>query len=126
MASKAQPPTHIVDAVRRVSSNLAGAVEHVAWTGVSWRIGAKTFVHVVQIDDERPAAYARVFDTAGPATVITVQADDDERQALAHVGPPFYLPPWRPGIVGVRIDEHTDWTELTELVTDSHGICKRH
>jgi hypothetical protein len=70
MASKAQPPTHIVDFVRGICASLAGTVEYLAWTGVSWRIGAETFVHVIQIAEKRPAAYAKVFDTAGPATVI--------------------------------------------------------
>jgi YjbR len=116
-------PNDVVEAVRRVCATLADVNEHAAWIGTSWRTGTKTFAHVVQIDEGWPPAYARAFDTTGPATVITFQAEPDEREALAHNGPPFYLPPWRPGIVGVRITDQTDWIELAELITESHAIC---
>jgi hypothetical protein len=123
MTARPQPPSHVIDRVRDICRSLEGAVEHEAWTGTSWRVANTTFVHVVQVADSWPPSYARVFDTAGPATVITFQADLDERHALEQVGPPFYLPNWRPGIVGTVINDRTDWTELTELVTDSHRIC---
>jgi hypothetical protein len=57
--------------------------------------------------------------------VITFQAEADEREALAHIGPPFYFPPWRLGVVGARITDKTDWIELAELITESHAICSR-
>jgi hypothetical protein len=118
-----QPPNDIVDAVRRVCASLADVNEHGAWTGISWRVGTKTFAHVAQINAGWPPAYARAFNTSGPATVITFQAELDEREALARIGPPFYLPPWRPGIVGARITDRTDWIELAELISESHTIC---
>ena len=122
MTDRPQPPDATVDEVRAIAMSLADADEHHAWTGTSWRIGATTFAHLVEISNGWPPAYAKAFDTHGPATVVTFQADTDERHALADLGHPFHLPPWRPGIVGLIVDADTDWTELAELITDSHRI----
>ena len=90
---------------------------------MSWRRADVTFAHVVEITDGWPKAYASVFGTDGPTTVVTFQAAPDEYQALRAAGHPFHHPPWRPGIVGVVIDDSTDWTELAELVTESYREC---
>jgi hypothetical protein len=111
--------------VRAMCAPLERALEHDAWTGASWRIGRCTFAHVLEIVDGRPPAYARAFATIGPATVLTFQCASDERAALAHAGPPFHLPAWRPGIVGVTIDQDTDWAHIGELIAESHAICLR-
>jgi hypothetical protein len=124
MTHRQQPPEAITEAVRRICVALPDVTEHDAWTGISWRTGTKTFAHIVQIDAGWPPAYAQAFATAGPATVVTFQAIPNEREALAQIGPPFYLPSWRPGIVGARITDQTDWIELAELITDSHTICR--
>ncbi|HEX6421738.1 MAG TPA: MmcQ/YjbR family DNA-binding protein [Acidimicrobiales bacterium] len=121
--SRPQPPEDVVEALRTICAPLPGATEHQAWTGTSWRVAGATFAHVVQIDGGWPPAYAAAFRTAGPATVVTFQADSDERAALGEAGPPFHLPPWRPGVVGLSIDGGTDWRELAELVADSHRLC---
>jgi YjbR len=123
MAHRPQPPEAIAEAVRRICADLPDVAEHDAWTGISWRAGTKTFAHIVQIDAGWPPTYASAFATPGPVTVITFQAEPNEREALAHLGPPLYLPPWRPGIVGARITAETDWIELAELIADSHTIC---
>jgi YjbR len=125
MSHRPQPPEAITEAVRRICADLPDVTEHDAWTGISWRTGTKTFAHIVQIDAGWPPIYASAFATPGPVTVITFQAEPNEREALAHLGPPFYLPSWRPGIVGARITAETDWIELAELITDSHTICHR-
>jgi hypothetical protein len=114
-----QPPDDVVERLRAICAEFADAREHEAWTGTSWRRGKVTFVHVVEITDGWPPAYASAFGTDGPATVVTFQAAPDEYEALRAVGPPFHHPPWRPGIVGVVVDDSTDWTELAELVAES-------
>lgn len=113
----------VTERLRRICNSLPGAREHEAWTGTSWRVGAFTFVHTLEIRAGRPAGYARVFGTDGPAVVVTFQADEDERRALAASGRGFVLPPWRPGVVGVVVDGSTDWTELTELIVESHRLA---
>jgi len=123
MTDRRQPPAAVVDQVRAIVCALPHAQEHQAWTGTSWRVANTTFTHIIHIADGWPPAYANAFNTDGPATVITFQAESDERHALAAIGDPYHLPPWRPGIVGITINSETDWTELAELLTDSHRLC---
>ena len=118
-----QPPSAVVDRIRAICTRLPGAREHEAWTGTSWRIGRTTFAHVVQIAHGRPAAYARAFATDGPVTVVTFQAPPEDRAAFAATGDPYHLPPWRPGIVGLVLDDATDWSLVAEHLEDSHREC---
>ena len=76
------PPAGLVTRVGSICERLAGAVEHDAWTGTSWRVGGTTFAHIVQIAGGWPAAYARAAGSDGPSTVVTFQADDLERAVL--------------------------------------------
>jgi hypothetical protein len=120
---RAQPPEDVVDRLRAICARLPDAREHDAWTGTSWRIGNATFAHVVQIADGRPPAYATAFATDGPATVVTFQAPAEDRDAIRAIGHPYHLPPWRPGIAGVVIEDTTEWSELAERIEDSFREC---
>lgn len=113
----------VTERLRGICASLPGAREHDAWAGTSWRVGTFTFAHTLEIRDGRPAGYAGVFGTGGPVVVVTFQADADEGRALAASGRGFVLPPWRPGVVGLVVGEDTDWTELAELVTESHRLA---
>ena len=55
--------------------------------------------------------------------MLTFRSSGDELLALVHAGPPFYKPPWSPTIVGMVLDDDTDWAEVTELVTESYRFC---
>ncbi len=121
-----QPPEPLVDRVRELCAGLPDAREHEAWTGTSWRIGSTTFAHVVQITGGRPPAYAKAFATDGPATVLTFQAPPEDLDALRATGHPYHRPPWRPGIVGVVLDDATDWSDLAARVEDSFRECGGH
>lgn len=55
--------------------------------------------------------------------MLTFRAAGEELLALVHAGLPFYKPPWSPTIVGLVIDDDTDWAEVTDLVTESYRIC---
>jgi hypothetical protein len=37
-------------------------------------------------------------------------------------GPPFFAPPWRGDEVGLELGDDVDWTEVTELLTDSYCV----
>lgn len=112
-------PEPVVASVRAIAMALPEVREEHAWTGTRWVIGRHTFAHVVQLADGWPPVYCRAAGTDGPATVLTFQSAGDELEALSHLGHPFFRPPWRPGIVGMFVDDQTDWTEVEELLTDS-------
>lgn len=82
--------------------------EHAAWTGVAWRVGTRTVAHVFGGEDQ-------VFR-------ITFRAEPDEVMAFQHLGDPYFRASWGRNVVGMMLDEDTDWDELGELLTDSYCI----
>jgi hypothetical protein len=122
MADRRQVPAEVVAAVRAVCAGLPEAVEEAAWVGTRWRIRTATFAHVVMIDGGWPPVYARTVGRDGPVTVLTFQSAGDELEAFGRLGHPFFRPTWRPGIVGMVLDDATDWTEVAELVTESYCL----
>ena len=119
---RAEVADEIVDALRTICLGLPETRQEDAWVGTRWRVRMATFAHVVTIDGGHPPAYARAAGTDGPATVLTFRAAGAELDALAHAGAPFFKPVWFRDIVGMTIDEHTDWVEVAELVTDSYCV----
>jgi len=83
----------------------------VAWVGVRWRVGNATVAHVFGGEDQRFR--------------ITFRAEPDEAFAFEHLGEPYFRAGWGHNVVGLLLDEHTDWEELTELLTDSYCIQAR-
>ena len=118
----ADVPAAVVTRLRAVCAGLPDAREEQGWIGTRWRICEQTFAHLVRIEDGWPPAYARAAGTGGPVTVLTFQSAGEELDALGAAGPPFFRPPWRPGIVGLVVGEDTDWAEVAELVTDSYRL----
>ena len=114
------------DVVARVASTalaLPDAYEEDAWTGVRWRVRTKTFAHVLVAQEGYTSAYRDVTGVTEPTTVLTFRAYGDELLVLANAGPPFYRPPWSPTVVGMVLDDDTDWGEVAELVTESYRFC---
>jgi len=114
------------DVVARIASTalaLPDAYEEDAWTGVRWRVRSKTFAHVLVAQEGYTSAYRDVTGVTEPTTVLTFRSWGDELLALTQAGPPFYQPPWSPTIVGMVLDEDTDWDEVAELVTESYRFC---
>jgi hypothetical protein len=118
-----EPSADVVLRVAAAALALPEAYEEDAWTGVRWRIRAKTFAHVLVAQEGYTSAYREVTGIAEPTTVLTFRASGDELLALAHAGPPFYRPPWSATSVGMVLDEATDWAEVAELVTESYRFC---
>ncbi len=115
-----------VDDVARVASTalaLPDAYEEDAWTGVRWRVRGKTFAHVLVAQEGYTSAYRDMTGVTEPTTLLTFRSSGDELLALANAGPPFYQPPWSPTVVGMVLDDHTDWGEVAELVTESYRLC---
>jgi hypothetical protein len=79
-----------------------------AWVGTRWRVGSATVAHVFGGED---GLFRIMF-----------RAEPDEVMALAHLGDPYFKASWGSDVVGLLIDERTDWAELAELLTDSYCI----
>ncbi len=108
MAERPLVPTEMVG---RLASILAGFPEcrqEDAWVGVRWRVGSATVAHVFGGEDQ-------LFR-------ITLRAEADEVVAFEHLGPPYFRGQWGANVVGLILDDDTDWVELTELLTDSYCL----
>jgi hypothetical protein len=53
---------------------------------------------------------------------ITFRAEADEVMAFEHLGRPYFKAGWGGNVVGIVLDDQTDWSELAELLTDSYCI----
>ncbi|SDD74806.1 MmcQ/YjbR family DNA-binding protein [Nocardioides lianchengensis] len=123
MPRRIEPAADVVRRVATTATALPEAYEEDAWTGVRWRIRTKTFAHVMVAQEGYESAYRDITGDPTPRTVLTFHSVDDELLALTHAGLPFYKPPWSGSIVGLVLDDGTDWDEVAELVTDSYRLC---
>lgn len=110
----------VLAALRAICGALPETVEEPAWVGVRWKVRAKTFAHVLTIDDGRPAAHARAAGTDGPATVLTFRSDGEELEVLRRSGPPYFFGGWGREVVGLVLEGAIDWGEVEELLTESY------
>jgi hypothetical protein len=101
-------PQEWVERLRTILTDLPQCVEDDAWTGVRWQIGQATVAHVFGGEDQ-------LFR-------ITFRAESDEVMAFRHLGPPYFKASWGGNVVGLLLDESTDWAELAELLTDSYCL----
>jgi len=118
-----EPDGAVVARLAGIALALPEAYEEDAWTGVRWRIRAKTFAHVMVGQEGYESSFRDITGIADPTTVLTFRSSGDELLALVHAGLPFYRPPWSPTIVGMVLDGDTDWAEVAELVTESYRFC---
>lgn len=79
-----------------------------AWVGTRWRVGSATVAHVFGGED---GLFRIMF-----------RAEPDEVMALQHLGDPYFKASWGSDVVGLLLDDDTDWAELAELLTDSYCI----
>jgi YjbR protein len=118
----ANVPSSILKRLRRVSLSFPEAYEEPAWVGVRWRVRARTFAHVLTIVGGKPQAHARAAGTAGPATALMFRAPDEDAVAFREMGRPFFFGGWGRDVVGLLLDDRTDWSEVTELLTESYCL----
>ena len=125
MHSRLDAPPEFVERLREICVSLPSAYEEDAWVGTRWCVRKKNFAHIVLIEDGWPPAYARaagVEGAPGMLCVLTFRSSGEELVALEAHGRPFFKPPWWTDIVGVEIDDDTDWDEIAELVTESYCL----
>lgn len=79
-----------------------------AWVGVQWRVGSTSVAHVFGGEDQ--------------LIRIVFRAEPDEVMAFQHLGPPYFRAGWGRDVVGLVLDDDTDWEELAELLTDSYCL----
>ncbi len=113
-------PPKIVGRLRAACLDLPEAYEEQAWVGTRWCIRKKTFAHVLMIADGWPPVYARAAGAPGPICVLTFQSwlptADPERFSTF----PYFLPRWRPDIVGRVLEGRIDWDEIIGFLTASY------
>jgi hypothetical protein len=110
----------VLERLRSICLALPEAYEEQAWVGVRWCVRRRTFAHALAIDAGWPPAYARASGHGGPACVVMFRSAGPELDMLRRAGPPFFAPPWRRDEVGLVVAADVDWTELSELLTDSY------
>jgi len=118
-----EPDAEVVARLGTTALALPEAYEEDAWTGVRWRIRTTTFAHVMVAQPGFESSFRDITGIADLTTVLTFRATGDELLALTHSDLPFYKPPWSPTIIGMVIDEATDWAEAADLVTESYRAC---
>jgi hypothetical protein len=100
-------PGEVLARLRAIFGRLPECREEDAWVGVRWRVAGTT------------ATVAHVFGGEDQLFRITFRAEPDEVMAFQHLGMPYFRSEWGANVVGMLLDESTDWEELGELLTDS-------
>ncbi|MFE5972272.1 MmcQ/YjbR family DNA-binding protein [Streptomyces sp. NPDC056460] len=120
MSSPGDVPPEILDRLRSICGRLPESYEEPAWIGVRWRIRTRTFAHVYTPDVDRSPVYASYVGADQEPVVMTFRAAADDLLGLTAAGFPFFRADWGHNVVVAVLGDHTDWTELAELITDSY------
>ncbi|MCS7480624.1 MmcQ/YjbR family DNA-binding protein [Umezawaea endophytica] len=115
-------PAPVVARLRSLCLGLPDAYEERAWRGTRWMVRKRTFAHVLTVEPEHPAAYARAAGATGAIVVMTFRAPGSELDALVGSGHPFFKAGWGTDVVGLVLTDDVDWTEVGELLTDSYCV----
>jgi hypothetical protein len=83
-----------------------------AWTGRRFLVRKRAFAHVLAIQES----------TDSVRTVLSFRSPDEEREVLIASGHPFFRVGWGRDVVGMVLDDDTDWDEVAELMTESYCV----
>ncbi|WBB68557.1 MmcQ/YjbR family DNA-binding protein [Micromonospora sp. WMMD812] len=122
MTGPADVPPDYLDRLRPVCLGLPETYEEPAWVGTRWRVRQRTFAHVLTVDPDHQMAYARAAATDLPVCVLTFRSPGDEIAGLVAAGHPFFKPGWGADVLGMVLDDKTDWAEVGELLTESYLV----
>jgi predicted DNA-binding protein (MmcQ/YjbR family) len=113
-------PEAWVDRLAAIALALPDAYQEEAWVGERWRVRGRTFAHVLPVDPQRVRAYALSVGIDDAHTVLTFRAEPAELEAMVRSGPRYFKAGWGEDVCGIVIDDHVDWEEVRELVTESY------
>ncbi|MFI6941849.1 MmcQ/YjbR family DNA-binding protein [Streptomyces sp. NPDC050418] len=122
MTSPGDVPPDILNRLRPICERLPEAYEEPAWIGLRWRIRARTIAHVYSPDIDRSPFYAPYATAGEELTVVTFRVPADDLLGLTSEGFPYFRAAWGQNVAAAILGPHTDWTELTELLTDSYRL----
>jgi hypothetical protein len=108
VAERPDVPDEWVERLDAVLGRFPECEQERAWVGVCWRVGKATVAHVFGGEDQ----LFRIMFRCEPAEVMAFQ----------HLGEPYFKAGWGGNVVGLILDDDTDWEELAELLTDSYCI----
>lgn len=110
MASVERPlvPAEWIERLSAILSAFPEVHEHDAWVGLAWRVRSATVAHIFGGEDQ-------LFR-------IMFRAEPEEVFAFEHMGAPYFKASWGGNVVGLVVDDATDWEELAELLTDSYCL----
>jgi asparagine synthetase B (glutamine-hydrolysing) len=108
VAPRPDVPLDMVERLRGIIERFPSCREEIAWVGVRWRVGSSTVAHVFGGEDQ---LFRIIF-----------RAEAGEVLAFENLGAPYFKTEWGANVVGLLIDDDTDWDELTELLTDSYCL----
>ena len=112
----------LVARVAGICLALPESYEQDAWIGVRWRIRQRTFAHLAHVDPSGGSVFGLAARLGSPADVVTFRSCGEELEALVRSGLPYYKPDWSPHVIGMVLDDHTDWDEVGELLTESYCL----
>ncbi|MDT0200925.1 MmcQ/YjbR family DNA-binding protein [Nocardioides sp. AE5] len=100
-------PVAMLEHLRAIFARLPRCHEEDAWVGVRWRPDGST------------ATIAHIFGGEDQRFRIVFRAEPDEVIAFENLGEPYFRGEWGGNLVGMLLDDDTDWEEIAELLTDS-------
>jgi hypothetical protein len=124
MTGPADVPAEILDRLRPVCLGLPETYEEPAWVGIRWRVRKRTFAHVLTVEPDHHAVYARAAAADEPVCVLTFRSPPAEIAGLVTGGHPFFKAGWGADVVGMVLGDGdgVDWAEVAELLTESYCV----
>lgn len=109
MSDYSDPPDEVVARVRVACAHLPEIHEQKAWAGTRWMVRQRNFAQVLGVDRDGEHLVVLTFRSQGP-----------ELEVLQRTGHPFFRLGWGREVMGMILDDDTDWEEVAELVTESY------
>ncbi|MEV6305683.1 MmcQ/YjbR family DNA-binding protein [Actinoplanes sp. NPDC051861] len=110
----------IMERLRLICSGLPDVHEQPGWLGVRWLVRKRTVAHVYTPDVGRAPVYAPFLVDGEPPAVMAFRVPVEDLLGLTAPGFPYLRARWGRNVAVAVLGDHTDWTEITELVTDSY------